>query len=1120
MYLKENEIGQEHALFYIAYATFLELKGNYASADKVYQQGINRLAAPMDRLRSKFSDFQHRMARRIQRKAQEQARGGTSREQEPSHPERQSLSLIRGRPALGVGSQQEKRKATVTPGKANAPAGELTIFVDEEFGGSSNTESTQRGASSKWQSLPTFDQVRKENVQKATMWTGQRIKQKQAHIAAPAPVLDIPVDEEFAMVPMPSNRSDDTNANQSLRQRLEKGISTSTIDETLAHDPLRLHRALPSQYTGMVVKHKVEALAFPAPVAEESEDREELSYEEARALRWHQATAHEDLNDANDFKGAPTQQAEHLSIEHMPMQDAGASGDITITTKGAFDCMNAIFSSRYGGDVTLQVGVAELKDEGGYRGEPRATEPSAAEDVTITTRAAFEALNVAFGGHQGTQAAEEAPQACSDSLSEELPMQKDHPALLLPATDNVFVREDTVFIGNEVPKRSNSVASDSTLNLNDNGDNNNHDDEGGFMIREDTVFINYNKAEQNPDIDPEKGGQSFCSERKPGNLNVSRSSEDLENFPVLTLSDPKASHVLDGDVTVVLQRDSSKALLHEKDQRGLDDTTIVLNRDMPWKATATAECGKEGLSKGLSDEMKSMHIALPSQTAPALRTTIDEEQESLTAIACLRDIPDSNENEPPNDDTTFICNNQNRRRGNAHAFKGLEPLSEIRDAEALLERGIVMEPNPSAEEALAASGQPSCEKSNEEGFAVFEDCQNTERENIPEAIDPFEPAFHGHMLSMLDPPVHRWPEVEPLTEEDQDLVRKIFSIAKKPTANGIPLSELELKNPESIKQASLVHLQLARQSYLVRRGSLGSGAYATVFAARQMTDSQDDVELVALKVEEPACPWELYICKVIAGRVDDSSMFIRPLALMLGSHIGVLQMPLGLHGSLQDLLNSHLKQFGAPLDETLAARVGCQLMRAMGQLHGKARVLHNDIKPDNVLIRVLNEQCEDGERSSIIDVQLIDFGRSVDLELIPSNCVMVGDSGTEAFRCVEMLEERPWLWQADAYGVAGCLHCMLFGDYLQVERIVDVRKDKVERLRIKTAFPRYWQGELWDKVFSTLLNLPCPLDQNVAPPWDELANGLDSWLQGSKDARQRERAAMQRCLECLSRSKS
>lgn len=36
-----------------------------------------------------------------------------------------------------------------------------------------------------------------------------------------------------------------------------------------------------------------------------------------------------------------------------------------------------------------------------------------------------------------------------------------------------------------------------------------------------------------------------------------------------------------------------------------------------------------------------------------------------------------------------------------------------------------------------------------------------------------------------------------------------------------------------------------------------------------------------------------------------------------------------------------------------------------------------------------------------------------------------------------MREGRPWLWQADAYGAAATLHTLLFGQYMEVERVRD-----------------------------------------------------------------------------------
>jgi checkpoint serine/threonine-protein kinase len=42
LYLEDQGIGQQHALLYEAYATYLELRGAFSQAELVYQEGVNR----------------------------------------------------------------------------------------------------------------------------------------------------------------------------------------------------------------------------------------------------------------------------------------------------------------------------------------------------------------------------------------------------------------------------------------------------------------------------------------------------------------------------------------------------------------------------------------------------------------------------------------------------------------------------------------------------------------------------------------------------------------------------------------------------------------------------------------------------------------------------------------------------------------------------------------------------------------------------------------------------------------------------------------------------------------------------------------------------------------------
>ena len=61
-FLRAHGIGQGFALFYEAWAALLERKEDFATADRVYQEGVRAHAAPIERLRQRHADFQHRCA--------------------------------------------------------------------------------------------------------------------------------------------------------------------------------------------------------------------------------------------------------------------------------------------------------------------------------------------------------------------------------------------------------------------------------------------------------------------------------------------------------------------------------------------------------------------------------------------------------------------------------------------------------------------------------------------------------------------------------------------------------------------------------------------------------------------------------------------------------------------------------------------------------------------------------------------------------------------------------------------------------------------------------------------------------------------------------------------------
>jgi hypothetical protein len=100
---------------------------------------------------------------------------------------------------------------------------------------------------------------------------------------------------------------------------------------------------------------------------------------------------------------------------------------------------------------------------------------------------------------------------------------------------------------------------------------------------------------------------------------------------------------------------------------------------------------------------------------------------------------------------------------------------------------------------------------------------------------------------------------------------------------------------------------------------------------------------------------------------------------------------------------------------------------------------------------------------------LIDWGRSIDTALFPEGMKFIGDSNTVAFRCIEMLEKRPWTFQVDTYGLCGVVHCLLHGSYMEIQK--SCGSDSRPIYSPKAPYKRYWNVELWQNLFQTLLNV-------------------------------------------------
>ncbi|KAL4945669.1 hypothetical protein BDV06DRAFT_184225 [Aspergillus oleicola] len=375
------------------------------------------------------------------------------------------------------------------------------------------------------------------------------------------------------------------------------------------------------------------------------------------------------------------------------------------------------------------------------------------------------------------------------------------------------------------------------------------------------------------------------------------------------------------------------------------------------------------------------------------------------------------------------------------------------------------------------------------------------RDTILRAMQPTLAAYPGY-YAHPDAVTHYAPEIE-----------RFMKNSSKRSRSG----------DEAAFDVPIIDLPGAERSYIIRR-ELGAGAYAPVYLAESMesldsdsemdTDgnsggSADDKSLTRLKSPRygfeaiklevgPPNAWEFYMIQTAQDRISQLPTLSRATDSIIRAHElhifkgeSILVEDYRPQGTLLDLVNLVRNEgISGPatgeggLDEALAMFFTIELFRTVQALHA-CGILHGDIKADNCLIRfddkppthsALHDQAADPREVyyspngsfgwSTKGLSLIDFGRGIDMRAFEPNVQFIADWETGQHECPEIREMRPWTHQIDLYGLAGTVHVMLFGKYIEST----VTDPASKTYRIREPLKRYWEREIWNDVFDLLLN--------------------------------------------------
>ncbi|TID22417.1 hypothetical protein E2P81_ATG11522 [Venturia nashicola] len=1015
--LARHGVGETLALFYEEFAAWLETVGRWAQAEEVYSSGVDKEARPLERLIRKYGEFQHR------REAQAQQDDGSS---SPALPKVRAALGVKADPLASVPTEHDPqaRDRVAKPTKSGK---KLAIFSDDDASSAPGSSSSNQG----WDSIGSLNERRKENTYEAQPWAGQKLDGGKRVASGPKLVV-------FKKRTVNPDNGRHTQMVVDLESMYPDGDDTTgneyCVEELRARHRGWLNRdwrkPRPHVSKSKPLTPKPATVSPPEETLIEIEDPESIKPPSKMPI----------FADSKSMKPPPKKMSIFADAETSKQSSKKLQVFEDVETSKAL------------------VKIPIFDDENAPQPRLDGAKRKARREEKANRTRKLEILEV-----------KAEPQTIQTNLDSPSGPKKLRRTRSIEPTMTINTKEAM----SEVYDLFNQTLTDATKEQSEDGESQVDSDDDDYISE----------------------GESTGTGRISGAESEYADDETEANFTESKTLDITAISIDNTQDSGWSEFTEVKELpTHNKDDEDNEEdkeTTQNMTDELTTPTSPIHDAENGGLHNGFPTmgepdrSPRSFRNFHRGQNRLPFMTPIVEKTESsigaLTQAAALAD----------KDKDYFNTKTPSRQTGHTSTIPELENWTS-----PLLPTATNNE-NEDDKENLPQPAMPKFIKPRVPLKSV-----PYARKEIPAIkaligpiirdlqCNPINPGIHKQILSHVQPPIESYTGYFDHRGQSYKMGSKIRGFTKSAKAKG--------EKTMSLCAPPIVNLPGAARQYTVRR-ELGKGAFAPVYLVDSvrvidedenspMCMGQGDFGVLrkdqeAIKMEDPPSAWEFYIIQQARRRLGTTrptESIVHAYEMHLFDDECYLIEEFRNQGTLLDLVNiCRSEGNGGVMEEQLVMFFTIELFRTVEALHAKG-IIHGDIKVDNVLVR-LNTLPNDGVLSAQYSptgmgswaekgVTLIDFGRGIDMKAFDPSVQFIADWKTSDADCAEMREMRPWTYQVDYHGLAGVVHSLLYGKYLETIADKSQALGATKTYRVRESLKRYWQTGIWGEVFGLLLN--------------------------------------------------